>query len=224
MQFAQNQKVKTYEVSINQRINDVLQVHLSAYHSNLSNLIERTVYTDSAYNKYFSTPDSAYYSVGIRNENIGSQSVSGVDLKMEISLKTNFYAYFSYSYSDAYAYKENEKEDIPRIAKHKTWFGLIYRNLFNHLNISTQAKWIGKINNRNKLAYPSGTQAGYFNMDVNLRLTNFIKPLIFYVKLENIFNNEFSHGGLLDQVVYLPTIPQDGFSISAGVEFSINKK
>ncbi|MEN8119947.1 MAG: TonB-dependent receptor [Bacteroidota bacterium] len=220
----QNQKVKTSELAISHRVGDIIVFNLAVFHSHLTNLIERVVYTDSAYNKYFSTSDSVFYSPGIRNEGVGNQHISGVDFKSEISLKKDFYAYVSYSYIDAFADKETGKENIPRIAKHKTWFGLIYRNLFNHLNISTQAKWIGKINNRNELAFPSGKQPGYFNMDISLRVTNFIKPLIFYVKLENIFNNEYNHGGLLDQVVYLPTIPQDGFTIRAGIEFIINKK
>jgi len=221
----ENQKITTYEVAIYQKLNNNITFNLSLYHSSLTNLIERNIYTNSAYNKYFSTSQTSVYSTGIRNENIGTQYVSGINFKTEINLKKDFYSYLSYSYTNAYAKTEDGKtEDISRIAKHKFWLGFIYRNLFNNLNISSRLKWIGNINNRNKTIYPSGTQQGYFNMDFSLRVKNLIKSTVFYVRLENILNSEYSHGSLLDQVVYTPNIPQPGFVGRFGVEINLRKK
>ncbi|OQY03316.1 MAG: hypothetical protein B6I20_05225 [Bacteroidetes bacterium 4572_117] len=178
----ENQKVISYDTKISQRIGDNVVLNLSLFHNNLSNLIERNVYTSSAY-----------------------------------------YAYLSYSFTDAYAKKDGEKEYIPRIAKHKLWFGLIYKNLFDHLNVSARIKWIGDVVNRNIDVYPTGKQPGYFNMDISLRTTNILKFAAFYVKLENVFNTDIMHGGLFDQTVYLPHIPQVGFVGKLGVEIRLNK-
>ena len=218
-----NQKISTIDIQISRKIGDFMMFYLSAYHSSLTDIIERVVYTDSAYNKYFSTPDTAYYSLGIRNENIGIQKIHGVNFKAEISLKPDFYAYLSYSFTDAYAETVNGKEYIPRIAKHKFWAGFIYRNLFNHINISTRIKWIGDVYNRNKIAFPTGKQRGYFNMDLSLRFVDIVKPIVFYVRMENVFDTDYYHAGIFDQTIHLPTIPQNGFTIRAGVEVSFYK-
>ena len=218
-----NQKNSTYEAQISRKIGTFLSIYLSFYHSNLSDVIERVLYTDSAYNKYFSTPDTSFYSLGFRNENIGAQKIHGLNLKTEISIKQNFYGYLSYSYTNAYALTASGNENIPRIARHKFWAGFILRDLFNHVNISTRIKWIGDINNRNKLVFPSGKQPGYFNMDMSLRLLNVIKPVVFYVKMENIFNSEYNHGGIFDQTIHLPIIPQNKFAIRSGIEINIQK-
>ena len=217
----QNQKITTFEAKISQRITKTFVLHITGYHNFLTNLIERKIYTNSAYNKYFSTPENAHYSIGLRNENIGEQSINGMDIKTEISLENNFYGYISYSYINAFSKKETGKEKIPRIANHKLWFGFIYTNLFKYFNISARLKIIGKINNRNITVFPDGTQPGYINMDVSLRVPNLIKSVAFYIRLENIFNSKYEHGGLLDQVIYLPTIPQPGFAGRVGLEIQI---
>lgn len=218
-----NQKISTIEAQISRKIGTFMIFYLSEYHSKLSDIIERVVYSDSVYNKYFSTPDSAYYTLGIRNENIGIQNILGINFKTELIFKPDFYAYLSYSYTKGYAETDNGREDIPQISTNKFWAGFIYRNLFNHINISTRIKWIGKINNKNHLVFPTGKQPGFFNMDLSFRIINIIKPAVFYVKMENVFNSDYEYGGILDQVVYLPTIPQNGFAIRAGVEVSFYK-
>ena len=218
-----NQKITTYEIQANKKISDFMTIYLSIYHSKLTDAIERVVYTDSAYNKYFSTPETPFYSIGIRNENIGTQYIGGVNIKTELSIKPDFYAYLSYSYTNAFARISTSKEYIPRIACHKFWAGFIYRNLFNHINISTRVKWIGNINNRNLIEYPTGKQPGYFNADMSLRFVNIIKPIVFYVKMENIFNTDYSHGGIFDQTIHLATIPQNGFTFRVGIEINFKK-
>lgn len=154
----ENQLVKTFELTGNQVINEKVNINISAYTSILENLIERTTYTTTAYNKYFSTPDTTIYSLGFRNENIGKQNISGFDFKTEYSVTDNFFTYFSYSYINAFSIKETKNEPISRIARHKYWFGFVYNNLFDYLTISARCKYVGKMNNRNATVFPTGKQ------------------------------------------------------------------
>jgi len=217
-----NQEVQNYEINVSRRITNNLVIHLAGYYNYLTNIIERTTFTDLAYNKYFSKPDSAVYSLGFRNENIGKQMIYGFNSKAELRLKTNFYAYLNYSFIEASSEKNGQIENIPRIASHKLWFGFTYGNLLKYITISSRMKWIGEINNRNPKAYPSGKQAGYFNADMNINISNFSKHINFYIRLENFLNLEYEHSGLLDQILYLPSIPQPKFVGRIGFEVIIN--
>jgi len=221
--YIDNQIVKTSEISAYKIINKKISINISAYHSNLENLIERTTYTDAAFNKYFSTQDTSVYSLGFRNENIGKQKINGLDLRTEFSISNNLYTNFSYSFLNAYSEKTTGNEDIPRIAMHKLWLGFIYQDIFKYFTISARLKLIGDINNRNKTAFPTGKQPGYFNADVSLIVKNMVKPLIFYVRVENIFNTEYNHGGMVDQIVYLPVSAQPGIIIRGGIEIILEK-
>lgn len=219
----ENQIVKTFELSGNQLINENFKINISGYHSVLENLIERVNFSDSVYNKYFSTADTTIYSNGFRNENIGKQIISGIDFRVEYSISKNFYTNLSYSFIDAYSEKSTGNSPVPRIAKHKFWFGFSYQDLFKYFTLSARMKYFGDIYNCNRTSFPNGTQPGYFNIDANLLIKNLVKHTSFYVRIENILNSKYDHGGLIDQVYYLPVVAQPGIIARAGIELYLNK-
>ncbi len=219
-----NQIVNTFEVNINQKISKSINLNISTFHSFLSNLIEREIYTDSAYNKYFSTPDLPHYSEGIRNANIGSIGIFGISMKANIRITENLKSSVSYSFIDDQFNLSKNATNTLKGANHKFWLNITYLNLFKHINFSTNTKYIGKINAKDLIAFPTGKQPGYFNIDLNIRAVNIIKNTVFYIKINNLLNSEYSQTGILDGSVYLPSIPQNGFAIYGGIEFIFKKK
>jgi iron complex outermembrane receptor protein len=217
----ENQKVATSEIIINYIFKEKFSFQISSGYSELTNLIERVIYSDSVYNKYFNNADTSIYSIGFRNENIGKQEIYYFNYKNEINLNNNLYAYFAYSYIDAISRKISGDEKIPRIANHKIWFGFVQKNIFNHLSFSVRMKIIGKINNRNKTVYPDGLQSGYENLDVSLRYSK--ANLTIFLTIDNLLNSEYSHGGMVDQIIYLPTSAQPGVLFNAGIEYRFLK-
>ena len=216
-----NQKVQTHELSVLHTIGKYVQIQVSGYHNVLQDLIQRSIYTDQAYNKYFSQPDSAVFSTGIRNENIGSQKMTGISLKVTANIWEDAAGHFYYSYTDAVSEYNGKTEDIPRIAKHKIWAGMHLRNLFKYFSVSARLKWIGDINNRNSTVYSGGKQPGYTNLDMTITLNNLVKHLRVVARLENVLNSEYDHGGLYDQVFYLPSIPQPKFNLRIAIELKL---
>lgn len=219
----ENQKVSTYEVIADYLFDEKYFFQFSTGYSELTNLIERVIYSDSVYNKYFSTPDTTIYSLGFRNENIGKQEIFHINAKNEININKNLYIYLAYSYLDAIAKKENLDENIPRIAKHKFWFGFTQKNIFKCISFSSSIKYFGKINNRNSAVFPSGYQPGYLNIDVILRYNKISKPFSAFIKINNLLNANYSHGGMVAQVIYLPTSAQPGINFHAGIEYRFVK-
>ncbi len=216
-----NQNIETYEVSIDYQPGDNLRLNISPYYHHLSDLIERVIYTDSAYNKYFSDEDTTVYSLGFRNENVGVQKITGVNVSAYARIGSSIDGYMHYSYTDAVAERAEGNTAIPRIAKNKLWLGLTYRNLFDHITFSPRLKWVGEINNRNAAVFPNGRQPGYSTLDVSLSVSNLVDQITFFARFENILNRDIEHGGLYDQVIYLPTAHQPGISARFGIEVDL---
>ncbi len=222
-----NQKIITHEIAVSQNIGTHANLNISVYHHVLKDLIERVVYADSVYNKYISTADSVY-SLGFRNENIGKQNITGADIRLDTKISGNLRAHASYSYIDAVAEEDTIDVKIARVADHKVWVGLTWRNLFDHLTISPRLKWVGNINTVNTdknpdgtLVYPDGTQSGYTTFDVTVTAVNLMPKTRFYAHINNLFDSDIEHGGLFKQGGgYTPTIPQPGINLRVGVEVS----
>jgi len=218
-----NQEVTTYELNVNQLISKYFSLHFTASYSQLNNLIEREEYTDSVYNKYFSTAETKVFSRGFRNANIGKQDIKSFNFRCNYYFKERITGYLAYTYIDPIVKVKNGLDKkIPRIAAHKFWFGFVYNNLFDHITIATQLKWIGKIYNRNAIVFPNNEQPGYFNADISLKITGLVKYINFFARCENVFNNKYDHGGMYDQTLYLPVSTQPGIIFRAGFEFSLN--
>jgi len=219
----ENQKIQTFEFSAFRVINKSVIVSVSANYSYLSNLIRRNIYTDSAFNKYFSNADTTVFSTGVRNENSGKQEVYGVNLKMDYIPNDNLSVFLSYSFLDAYTITNTVKEPLPRISPHKIKGGITYTNLFDMFTISLYAKWFGKINNRNAIVFPNGQQDGFVLIDLNVNYRNNKLPVTMYVRIENLLNTNYQQGGMFDQVIYHPTSTQTGITARFGIIYNFIK-
>lgn len=217
----QPQKIHTGEILIHQEITDNLEVNCNLYHSNLTNLISRVVFSDSVYNKFYSTPEKPLFSTGIVNTNIGTQTINGAIFNV-IGRAKNLSFEASYSYTNAYSDIDGTHFPVSRVAKHKLLGTLTWTNTY--LSLSPRIRVIGKINNENKDAYPDGLQPGYTQIDINIRSKEFFKTLRFYGSFNNVLNSHIEHGGLHKQDFgYLPAIIQDGFNFRLGVQIQIAK-
>jgi len=215
-----SQRIKTYEISLSQKFGKNLQLNLSLYHHKLKNLIERVIYTDAAYNKYFSDENNTVYSLGFRNENVGEQNITGFTTSFYTKINDTFNGYIHYSFIDAVAEKSGEEMPIPRIAKNKFWLGFTLKNLFGYFTISPRIKWFGRIYNRNTAVYSNGTQPGYTDCDISIIANNLVKNIKVFAQFNNVFNANIKHGGLFDQIFLLPTSQQPGFQFFIGIAFT----
>ena len=216
----QNQIVNSYEFSLTQQITENYNFKISAYYNDLTNLIERNLYTTAVYNKYFNSTTG-----GFRNENIGSQKILGGDLLLNAKLSRKLLAYAFYSYTDAVAIDKNDNEiGIPRISEHKIWIGLTVQDLFNYLTLSPRFRWVSEMYNANTATYPDNIQPGYSTLDLNFSINRLGKFFRIYADFQNILNKKNLHGGLYGQSgVYTAAIPQAGFNFNLGVEIEFNK-
>lgn len=220
----ENQKIVTYEVNTNHKFNNSLSFELSVYFSKLKNLIERNEFTtDStlAYNKYFSIPDSSVYSIGFRNENIGRQEVIGLNFGVNWKINKNIDLNMQYAYTKTQVLKDGDNEAIPRVAPNKFTLLLDWRNILDYINLSVSYRHFGRINNRNKEVFPDGYQPGFDNIDMKIRTKYLWDYLSIYTKINNLLNSDYSHGGLIDQTTYLPTIPQPKLNFYLGFNLKI---
>lgn len=215
-----NQELESMEVSVSHTIVPHCYFQFSAYQNQLKDVIERVVYTDHAYNKYFSTPDQPMYSLGFRNENTGTQKVKGMDCSFTLYLTDNLESYAWYSYTDAQVEQGDVESPTPRVAKNKAAIHLTARNLFGFLGCSMRFKWVGPINNRNKAFFPSGHQPGYHETSLFLTTTTPFHGSHAFIHIQNLFDRHIEHGGLFDQVIYLPTVHQPGISVFLGFEYA----
>lgn len=219
----ENQIVKSREISLHQNITENINLNATAYFNSMTNLIERTIFaeypTDSVYNKYFDT-----YTSGLRNENIGSQEIFGIDALLNAKISKNILLYSYYSYTNANSIqKDDSKIALPRISKHKVWAGFTAQNLFRYVTFSTGFKWVSDMHNMNTVIFPNNIQPGYFNLDANIALNNLSKYFKIYANFENVLNQYVEHGGLYEQSgVYTAVIPQNGFTFKVGVEFFLS--
>ncbi len=216
-----NQKIETHDISLQWRIGEKLLVSASVFAHRLSDLIERATFSDSVYNKYYSTQNNSVYTLGIRNENIGSQYIYGSNIYAKFNFSQYASAYFAYSYLDGSS-KINEVEtDIAGIANHKFWLGLNLHGLIKNLTISIRYQQTGEINNKNKALYPSGKQSGYSNLDLYADYRNIFNRLTVFLNVTNVLNQDYQHPGLYQQSGgYLPTIHQNKLLLKAGIELN----
>jgi len=215
------QKIYTTEILVRQEITDNLEVNCNIYHSHLTNLISRIVFSDSVYNKFYSTPENPLFSTGIVNANIGKQTINGAIISVTGRAKSLSYE-ASYSYTNAFSDVDGVHFPVSRVAKHKLMGRLTWTN--NYFLLSPRIRIVGKINNENKIAFPDGLQPGYTQIDLYIRSREFFKTINFYGNFYNILNSHIEHGGLYKQDFgYLPTIIQDGFNFRLGLQIQINK-
>ncbi|MBN2891185.1 MAG: TonB-dependent receptor [Bacteroidales bacterium] len=220
----ENQIVSSHEISVNQNITENINLSATAYFNSMTNLIERSFFaeypTDSVYNKYFDT-----YTSGLRNENIGSQEIIGIDAILNTKISKNIFVYSYYSYTNANSIQKDGSEvALPRISMHKVWAGFTAQNLFRHVTFSTRFKWVSNMYNMNTDIFPNNIQPGYFNLDANIALNNLSQYFRIYANFENVLNQYVEHGGLYEQSgVYTAVIPQNGFTFKVGIEFFLSK-
>jgi len=218
-----NQEVVTWGLDITQKISEDMTFRISGFHSELHNLIMRNIFTNDTVlvkNKYFSTEDSSVYSVGIRNENMGEQKIYGVDMEFNWKISENINFNIMYSFTDAHFTGNGEDKEIARVAPHKVFAGIELNNIIDLLNLSIRYRYYSSIYNRNTNVFPSGQQPGYNNIDMSIRTTEFWELGIFYIKINNLLNSDYSQGGLFNQETYLPTIPQAMLNAYIGLELN----
>lgn len=211
----ENQILNSYEASITQNIGKNFNIKVTGYYNDMTNLIERTFFSNSVYNKYFDT-----YTPGLRNENIGHQTILGGNLLVNAKIARKLIFYSFYSYTDANSIQIDDSQiPVPRVAMHKVWAGLTFQNLFKYVTISTRFKWVSEMYNLNTDIYPTNYQPGYQNLDISLTTNNISKYFRLYANFENVLNTKHNHGGLYEQSgVYTAFIPQNGFTFKLGVE------
>jgi outer membrane receptor for ferrienterochelin and colicins len=216
-----NQRVSTYEFSYTQKIGKSIQAKLSTYYNYLTDIIQRVTFdlTDNTYNKYYNK-----LSNGIRNENIGIQTIKGLNLELKYTIENKFEAYAYYCYTNGISQEDSENTDIPRISENKFWIGVSYNNLFKIINISPRIRWIGEINNLNLTAFPNGKQKGYKCIDLYISVNQIIKNTKLFFQANNLLNSKIEQAGLFQQSgAYLPVISEEAINIKFGIEFNLSK-
>jgi outer membrane receptor for ferrienterochelin and colicin len=211
-----SQKVESYDFYIDQKITDELSLDFSYYHQHLSGLIKRRNYFTPVYNKYFGDSVNFWQ----RNENIGSGKVVGITTSMKYTFSEDINFKFTYSYTKGTRADQGEEELIPRIAKDKFYISFAYNNIFNMLNLSLRNRTFGRLHNENSTDFPSGFQDGFNVLDISLILNLMEDKFSIYTKLMNVLDEDYRHGGLLEQSFYLSTIPQPGFNASFGMKLN----
>lgn len=214
-----NQLVSSYELSLVQQSFNSLQIKVSGFYNHLTDIIERVTYDteNKTYNKYFNT-----YSIGIRNENIGVQNIKGVTTELNYGISDHFESYFYYCYTDGIEESASGDVGIPRISRHKIWFGATANNVFERITISPRVRWIGDMNNANKTAFPSGKQEGYTSLDLSLSVNRIFNVMKLYVLCNNLLDRKIYHGGLFEQAGgHLAAIPEEGFRFQCGIQVTV---
>lgn len=222
--YLENQKVQTSELSINHQLTKKINLRANIFYNYLTNLIQRNQYTDSAYNKYFSSDTQIIYSKGIRNENSGTAETYGMIIIADFIINKKIKTSVSYMYTDGRVSKKEKYEEITKIAQHKFWLNTIIPDIYNKININVKMKLVGKINNNDLIEFPDGKKKGYFDTDVNVNINQIFKNIDFDIKFINIFNQHYYQPGILEGVVYLNQIPQNGFNMLFGLDFNFNGK
>lgn len=214
-----NQLAKTYELSFTQQFFESFQIKVSGYYNHLTDVIERVTFDPDfkTYNKYFDN-----LSRGIRNENIGVQTIRGVNTEVNYGISDAFESYIYYGYTDGTEETASGTADIPRISKNKIWIGATYNDLFGFLSLSPRLRWIGEMNNANKTAFPSGKQDGYTAIDLALSAGPLFGGLEIYAFFNNLLNRKIYHGGLYEQAGgHLAAVPQEGFHFQIGLQVNL---
>ncbi|MDM8565928.1 TonB-dependent receptor [Candidatus Halobeggiatoa sp. HSG11] len=204
-----NQELKTYELSIIQKIQENIILNASIYYNELSNLVFRTRSDKTVKN----------YTTVLQNTNIGSQIAKGFDLKLDAVLNKSLTGFLNYSYVDSTFELNGVKRDLPRISKHKIGVGATL-NVWEKLTVTTKLKWVGDVNTSisNSLYLGDKKQPGYTLLNAFLSYNLFNHTKLF-AKFENILNNDIEHGGLFGQSgPYMPTIYQPKFNMMLGIE------
>jgi len=211
-----NQRLESYELSIAQRLSSRMNLTVSYYYNNLTNLISRTPYTaDSAYNKYFKK-----YTKAIYNSNIGSQIAEGIDVHFLTSISEDLEGYIYYSFTDA-KYGSTNQKALPRVSDHKVWIGATYKGI-EYLVASVGFKWVSDINVAalNPVYKNGDKQPGYSMLNLNASLVNLIPRTRIYTRIDNLLSSSIYHAGLFDQSgLYTATIPQPKLAARLGFEF-----
>ena len=218
-----NQIVNSLELSFSQQIGDNVNVETAIYYNSLNDLIERNLFvaypTDSVYNKYFDN-----YTGGLRNENIGIQEVIGAEFSFKAKLSKKLLIHSYYSYTDVVSLSDLSELQVPRIARHKVWFGLTAQNLLNFITVSARFKYIGDMYNANQTVFADNIQPGYHCLDVYFSTNKMSKYFNVFADFKNITNQKNTHAGLYGQSgTYTAVIPQPGFIFSVGIEFFAEK-
>lgn len=218
-----NQIVNSFELSFTQNFSQNYILKVGGYFNNLTNLIERTIYAeypnDSVYNKYFHT-----YTSGLRNENIGTQRILGIEVSFYAKISKFILLNTYYSHTNGISIKNsNIKEQLPRVATNKVWFSLEFINLLNIFDLSTRFRWVDEYYNNNNIIFPNYKQPGYACLDANLSV-KLLKNIRIYGSFENILNEKYELPGMYEQVgIYTATLPQQGFGFKAGLEINFSK-
>jgi hypothetical protein len=198
-----------------------LQFKVSGYYNHLTDIIERVTFDTKAntYNKYFNN-----LSIGIRNENIGVQNVKGFNTEVNYGISDKLDAYAYYCYTDGIEETSAGNVNIPRISQNKAWIGATYTDLFDCITVSPRFRWIGDMNNGNKIAYPTGKQQGYTSLDLSLSVNRILGFMKFYVQINNLLNQKIYNGGLYEQAGgHLAAIPEEGLHVQLGLQVNLLK-
>ncbi|HLP40226.1 MAG TPA: TonB-dependent receptor [Fibrobacteria bacterium] len=211
-----NQLLTSYELSITHRLMESLQLRVACFYNHLTDVIERvTIDTvPNTYNKYFDNQG-----IGIRNENIGVQTIKGIDAEANYGFSDKLETHFYYSYMDAIEETGGRNVEIPRVSNHKIWVGATYNNLFGYVTISPRLRWIGEMNHANRTAFPSGKQEGYTALDLSLSADEIFGFMKIHALFNNLLDEKIYHGGLYEQAGgHLAAIPQEGLRVQFGFQ------
>ncbi|WP_299453083.1 TonB-dependent siderophore receptor [uncultured Microscilla sp.] len=213
----QNQRIQSYELDFTQKIKKVGRINITGFYNRASNLIERRLYTQNIFNKYFNTNTA-----GLRNENIGSVEALGVSLNASLNLHKNFDAQLIYTYTDAQQ-KVSESSDstpLPRVAAHKLSVGFTLRNLLRYITLSSRTRWVGDINTpQASNIYPGDEKApGYLMVSLALSVTKLLPYTRFFARMEHMIGGNNEHVGIFEGGIYTDVIPQPTFNGRFGME------
>lgn len=211
-------------MSLSQQIGHSLRVKSSIYYNYLTDLIQRVTFDSNSatVNKYIlDTNGSPILTNGVRNENVGTQKIKGLNAEINYVLSGKLEAYGYYCYTKAVSEEAGGDLNIPRVAENKVWIGATYSNMFNFINISPRLRWSGLVNTANTSLFPEGKHKGYTVLDLSLSSVKIFGYMKVFMVFNNILNQKYINGGIPG--VAVATIPQDMFRFKGGIEISFEK-
>ncbi|MCP4216026.1 MAG: TonB-dependent receptor [bacterium] len=176
------EKIKTFEVEVNSRLDGNLNLRTNFFYSILSDEIRLV------------PEPSVYY--GVRYANSGKLWVRGVSVVGDFSPVKDLRIYANYIFTQGKNDVESIWADIDRIAKNKLNFGFNWF-LFNKINVNFRGNMVGKrkapITNKWLHTYEGGYAPGYMKANMAVTLRNFMKNnrLEAQLVIRNLFDKQF---------------------------------
>jgi outer membrane receptor protein involved in Fe transport len=183
--------------------------------SKASDLIERRLYTQAVYNPY-----AGRETPGLRNENIGEQSIHGFMLRSSFRAgKTiNFTANYIFTKATFLYGADRAKTLVPRISEHKIYAGIDFFKITGLFNLSAHWQYLPKLNPIAS-AGKDGKIEGHHFLNFSLATAKY-RNIRFFANTQHMLGNK-EHVGIFDGGIYMPVIPQAAFRGQIGIEIGL---